>query len=97
MDAAKQPPVPHPPNGNLPGKRRSATPRTCAPEANDPEVFARHTRSKASLRRSNDAASGHLVLVRLTAQTLSCAARAHGPKPERRAACLHVRRAMQAA
>jgi hypothetical protein len=30
-------------------------------------------------------------------QALSCAARAHLPKPMRRAACLHVRRAMQAA
>jgi hypothetical protein len=35
--------------------------------------------------------------VGLTAQTLSCTARAHVPKPTRRAACLHVRRAMQAA
>jgi hypothetical protein len=33
----------------------------------------------------------------LTEQALSCAARAHVPKPERRAACLHVSRAMQAA
>jgi predicted deacylase len=33
----------------------------------------------------------------LTDQTLSCTAKAHVPKPERHAACLHVRRAMQAA
>jgi hypothetical protein len=33
----------------------------------------------------------------LTAKALSCAARAHVPKSERHAACLHVRRAMQAA
>jgi len=33
----------------------------------------------------------------LTAQTLSCAARAHVPKPTRRSACTHVSRAMQAA
>jgi LPS O-antigen subunit length determinant protein (WzzB/FepE family) len=32
-----------------------------------------------------------------TEQALSCAARAHVPKPQRHAACLHVRRAMQAA
>jgi len=37
------------------------------------------------------------IYVRLTDQTLSCAARALVPKPERHAACLHVRRAMQAA
>jgi hypothetical protein len=30
-------------------------------------------------------------------QWLSCTARAHVPKPKRRAACLHVSRAMQAA
>jgi hypothetical protein len=30
-------------------------------------------------------------------QTLSCAAKAHVPKPKRHAACLHVSRAMQAA
>ena len=35
--------------------------------------------------------------VRLTDQTLSCAARAHVPKPTRRSACTHVSRAMQAA
>jgi len=35
--------------------------------------------------------------VRLTDQTLSCAARAHVPKPTRRTACTHVSRAMQAA
>jgi hypothetical protein len=33
----------------------------------------------------------------LTDQTLSCAARAHVPKPERRSACTHVSRATQAA
>jgi len=32
-----------------------------------------------------------------TDQTLSCAAKAHVPKPQRRAACLHLKRAMQAA
>jgi len=36
-------------------------------------------------------------LVRLTDQTLSCAAKAHVPKPTRRTACTHVSRAMQAA
>jgi hypothetical protein len=36
-------------------------------------------------------------LVGLTAHALSCAARAHVPKPQRRAACMHVSRAMQAA
>jgi hypothetical protein len=36
-------------------------------------------------------------VVGLTAKALSCAARAHVPKPERRAACLHVKGAMQAA
>jgi len=35
--------------------------------------------------------------VGLTDQTLSCTARAHVPKPERRAARLHVRRALRAA
>src|SRR6476619_3871517 len=35
--------------------------------------------------------------VHLTDQTLSCAARARVPKPERRTACTHVSRAMQAA
>jgi hypothetical protein len=35
--------------------------------------------------------------VRLTAKALSCAARAHVPKPTRHAACLHVSRAMRAA
>jgi len=35
--------------------------------------------------------------VRLTAKALSCAARAYVPKQMRRAACLHVSRAMQAA
>jgi hypothetical protein len=37
------------------------------------------------------------MMVGLTAHTLSCAARARVPKPTRRAACLHVSRAMQAA
>src|SRR3954454_10380540 len=37
------------------------------------------------------------VDVRLTDQTLSCAARAHVAAAERHAACPHVRRAMQAA
>jgi hypothetical protein len=36
-------------------------------------------------------------LAGLTAHTLSCAARARVTKPTRHAACLHVRRAMQAA
>jgi|SRR3954447_7401315 len=35
--------------------------------------------------------------VRLTDQTLSCAARAHVATAERHAACLHLKRAMQAA
>jgi hypothetical protein len=35
--------------------------------------------------------------VGLTVQPLSCAARAHVPEPTRRAACLHVSRAMRAA
>jgi hypothetical protein len=36
-------------------------------------------------------------MVGLTDQTLSCAAKAHVPKPERHAACLYVSRAMRAA
>ena len=36
-------------------------------------------------------------LAGLTVKPLSCAARALVPEPKRRAACLHVRRAMQAA
>ena len=36
-------------------------------------------------------------VVGLTAQALSCAAKAHVPKPTRRSACTHVSRAMQAA
>jgi len=36
-------------------------------------------------------------IVRLTDQTLSCTARAHVATAARHAACLHVRRAMQAA
>jgi hypothetical protein len=41
--------------------------------------------------------SGLLIVVRLTEQALSCAARAHMDTAERHAACLHMRRAMQAA
>ena len=37
------------------------------------------------------------MYVRLTDQTLSCAAKARVPKPTRRTACTHVSRAMQAA
>ena len=37
------------------------------------------------------------IVVGLTAQRLTRAARAHVPKPERRSACTHVSRAMQAA
>ena len=37
------------------------------------------------------------AVVGLTAKALSCAARAHVDGAERRAACLHVSRAMQAA
>jgi hypothetical protein len=37
------------------------------------------------------------IVVGLTTKALSCAARARVPKPERRAACLHLKRAMQAA
>jgi len=36
-------------------------------------------------------------VVGLTVQTLSCTARAHVPEPARRAARLHVRRALRAA
>jgi len=45
--------------------------------------------------RGNDATAE--MYVRLTDQTLSCAARAHVATAARHAACLHVRRAMQAA
>jgi len=44
-----------------------------------------------------DGAKSRLCQVRPTEQALSCAAKAHVPKPTRRAACLHVSRAMQAA
>jgi len=37
------------------------------------------------------------LVVGLTDQTLSCAAKARVPKPQRRAACTYVSRAMQAA
>jgi len=37
------------------------------------------------------------LLVGLTAKALSCAARAHVTTAERHAACLHLKRAMQAA
>jgi len=40
---------------------------------------------------------GLLFPIGLTDQTLSCAAKAHVPKPTRRTACTHVSRAMQAA
>ena len=44
-----------------------------------------------------DGAKSCLGQVRPTARWLSCTARACVPKPKRHAACLHVRRAMQAA
>jgi len=55
------------------------------------------------LRRSQRSAvwvgerCGRRDVVGLTEKALSCAARALVPKPARRAACLHVSRAMQAA
>jgi hypothetical protein len=53
------------------------------------------TRVSGLVRRAGGDGPG--LLVRLTDQTLSCTAKAHVPKPERHAACLHVSRAMQAA
>jgi len=38
-----------------------------------------------------------VIVVGLTAKALSYAARARVPKPTRRVACLHLKRAMQAA
>jgi hypothetical protein len=54
-----------------------------------------HVRAEIQGGRGKSAAAR--VVVGLTEQALSCAARAYVPKPQRRAACLHVRRAMQAA
>jgi hypothetical protein len=55
---------------------------------------SRGMRYSSGGRRKREAVG---IDVRLTEQALSCAARAYVPKPVRRAACLHLKRAMQAA
>src|SRR5947207_10067790 len=92
-----RPPCLRPPNGldvKLHGQGLRAE-ANAAHGVAEPSLLTRILRDAERGGRGKGAAPK--LVVRLTVQRFTCAARARVPKPTRRTACTHVSRAMQAA